>query len=338
MHPERPSDSLNRPIRDLRISVTDRCNFRCPYCMPAEVFGEAYKFLPKADILSFEEIERVARAAVGLGARKLRITGGEPLLRADLPALVARLSAIEGVEDLSLTTNGYLLAGFARALKDAGLDRVSISLDSMDEEVARSMSGRKFGLAPVMAGLRAAERAGLAPIKLNSVVQRGKNDHTVLGLAEHFRGTGHIVRFIEYMDVGTVNGWNLTDVVPAQEIVDTIRARYELEPVEPNYAGEVANRFRYADGAGEIGVIASVTRPFCGGCTRARLSPAGAIVTCLFASGGTDLRAPLRAGASEDELRDLIAGVWSRRADRYSEERSEETAKRDKIQMFHIGG
>jgi cyclic pyranopterin phosphate synthase len=338
MSPKRLTDRLERPIRDLRISVTDRCNFRCPYCMPAEVFGEAYQFLPKTDILSFEEIERVACAAVGLGVRKLRITGGEPLLRADLPALVGRLAAIEGVADLSLTTNGHLLAGFARALKDVGLDRVTISLDSLDEEVARSMSGRKYGLAPVMAGLRAAERAGLAPIKINCVVQRGKNDHTYVDLAEQFRGTGHIVRFIEYMDVGTVNGWDLTDVVPAQEIVDEIAARHPIEPVESNYPGEVANRFRYADGEGEIGVIASVTRPFCGSCTRARLSPAGELVTCLFSSGGTDLRAPLRAGASEDELRELIAGVWHRRADRYSEERSEETAQRDKIQMFHIGG
>jgi len=338
MNSNAPRDRLGRLVRDLRISVTDRCNFRCPYCMPAEVFGNHYKFLPREQILTFEEIERIARAAVGLGVRKLRITGGEPLLRAELVKLVAQLAAIEGVEDLSLTTNGNQLAGYARVLAEAGLQRVTISLDSIDEAVVREMSGRKHGLAPVMAGIRAAERAGLAPIKINCVVQRGMNDHAIADLASHFRGSGHIVRFIEYMDVGTLNGWNMGDVVPAAEILERIGERFALEPLDPNYAGETANRYRYRDGEGEIGIIASVTRPFCGGCTRARLSPEGKLVTCLFASAGHDLRAPLREGISDAGLRDRLAGIWTAREDRYSELRTEETAPRDKIQMFHIGG
>ncbi len=334
----RPKDQFKRRLRDLRISVTDRCNYRCPYCMPAEIFGDSYAFLPKAQICSFEEIERIARAAVSLGVRKLRVTGGEPLLRAELPKLIVQLAKIDGVEDLSLTTNGHLLAGYADALKQAGLHRVTVSLDSLDEAVAKRMSGRRFGLAPVLAGIEAAERVGLAPIKLNCVVQRGVNDHTLVDLAAHFRGTGVILRFIEYMDVGTVNGWKMDEVVPAAEVIERIGERFPLEPVAPTYPGEVANRYRYTDGAGEIGVIASVTRPFCGGCTRARLSPEGKLVTCLFASGGTDLLGPMRDGIDDDALRDLMASIWIARTDRYSEQRTEETTRDDRIEMFHIGG
>jgi cyclic pyranopterin phosphate synthase len=330
-------DRRGRGLRDLRISVTDRCNFRCPYCMPEEVFHGAYPFLPKAQILTFEEVERIARAAVGLGVRKLRITGGEPLLRADLPALVAMLAKIEGVEDLSLTTNGFLLAGYAPALRDAGLRRVTVSLDSLDEATFKAMNGRKSGVAPVLAGIEAAEREGLSPLKINCVVKRGVNDRGIVDLARRFRGTGHIVRYIEYMDVGTLNGWRMDDVVPGREIVARIGAEFPLEPVDPNYPGETANRYRYVDGEGEIGVIASVTQPFCGGCTRARLSCDGQVYTCLFASKGTDLRGPLRAGATDAALRDLLAGIWGARTDRYSEERTSET-RAGKVEMYHIGG
>jgi cyclic pyranopterin phosphate synthase len=333
-----PVDTFGRPMRDLRISVTDRCNFRCAYCMPEEVFGAAYRFLPKTDILTFEEIARIARVAVSLGVRKLRITGGEPLLRADLARLVGKLAEIDGVEDLSLTTNGALLAGHAAALAEAGLRRVTVSLDSLDPAVFKAMSGRRADVAPVLAGIEAAERAGLAPLKINCVVRRGVNDHTVLDLVERFRGTGHVLRFIEFMDVGTLNGWKLDEVVPAKELVETIARVHPLEPLQPNYAGEVANRFRFVDGRGEIGVIASVTQPFCGGCTRARLSPEGKLVTCLFAAGGTDLRAPLRAGATDDELRALLAGIWTKRADRYSEQRTEATSQARKLEMYHLGG
>jgi cyclic pyranopterin phosphate synthase len=333
----RTEDRLGRPLRDLRISVTDRCNFRCPYCMPEEVFHGTYAFLPKAEILTFEEIERIARAAVALGVRKLRLTGGEPLLRADLPRLVLMLARIDGVEDLSLTTNGFLLAGYAPALADAGLKRVTVSLDSLDEEVFKTMSGRRAGLAPVLAGIEAAERAGLRPLKVNCVVKRGVNDSGVVDLARRFRGTGHIVRFIEYMDVGTLNGWRMDDVVPMREIVARIGAEFPLEPVDPNYPGETANRYRYRDGQGEIGIIASVTEPFCGGCTRARLSCDGRIYTCLFAAKGTDVRGPLRAGASERDLRELLGSIWRARTDRYSEERTSHT-RGDKVEMYHIGG
>ncbi len=306
--------------------------------MPAEVFGEAYEFLPKPDLLSFEEIERVARAAAGLGVRKLRLTGGEPLLRADLPKLVGLLAAIDGIEDLSLTTNGSLLAGWAGALRDAGLDRVTVSLDSLDEEVLKKMSGRKHGVAPVFAGIEAAERVGLAPIKINCVAQRGVNDHTFVDLARYFRGTGHIVRFIEFMDVGTLNGWDKSQVIEAQQIHDLIAAAFPLEPVEPNYPGETARRYRYRDGAGEIGIIASVTQPFCGGCTRARLTPEGRLFTCLFGSEGADLRTRLRDGAADGELREFLAGVWGARTDRYSDDRTEHTERRERIEMFRIGG
>ena len=332
------TDRHGRGLRDLRISVTDRCNFRCPYCMPAEIFGDRYEFLPKPEILSFEEIERLTRVFLGLGVRKLRITGGEPLVRAQLPELVRRLAALEGAKDLALTTNGYLLEDLAEPLAKAGLQRVTVSLDSIDDAVFRKMNGRGLSLDRVLAGLSAAERAGLSPIKLNCVVQRGLNDHTLVSLVRRFRGTGHVVRFIEFMDVGTLNRWDLAQVVPAAEIRDRIAAEFPLVPLEPNYRGEVAQRYGFADSAGEIGIIASVTQPFCGDCTRARLSADGRLVTCLFAAGGTDLKAPLRAGASDAELAAIVTRVWSGRSDRYSEERAEPTRAREKIQMYQIGG
>ncbi len=338
------TDKFDRPIHDLRISVTDRCNFRCPYCMPAELYGENYRFLPKPELLSFEEIERLARLFVDLGVEKLRITGGEPLLRHELPSLIERLAVIPGLRDLALTTNGYLLEKQASALRDAGLQRITVSLDSLDEEIFKRMSGRDVGPQRVLAGIEAADRAGMRPIKINCVVQRGVNDHTLVELARSFRGTPHIVRFIEFMDVGTLNGWDLSQVVTAAEIVERIGAEFPIDPVDSNYRGEVANRYRYRDGSGEIGIIASVSAPFCGDCTRGRLTIEGKLVTCLFAADGTDLRTPLRSGASDAELRDLIDTVWSRRTDRYSEERAELTASGDpstrkpKIEMYQIGG
>jgi cyclic pyranopterin phosphate synthase len=332
-------DTRARPLRDLRISVTDRCNFRCPYCMPADVYGHNYQFLPRSEILSFEEIERLARCFVRLGVRKLRLTGGEPLLRSHLSRLVESLAGIPGVEDLALTTNGYKLAPLAAELAAAGLGRVTVSLDSLDPGVFARMSGRDFDPGPVLEGIAAAEAAGLGPIKINCVVQRGVNDHTLVDLARHFRGTGHIVRFIEFMDVGTLNGWELSQVVTAAEIAALIDAEMPIEPVPANYRGEVANRWRYRDGSGEIGIIASVSQPFCGDCTRGRLTTEGLLVTCLFAAGGTDLRGPLRHGAGDEELAALIASVWSRRADRYSEIRSAATAlPRRRIEMYQVGG
>jgi cyclic pyranopterin phosphate synthase len=312
--------------------------------MPAEIYGEKYQFLPRPQLLTFEEIERLARLFVELGTEKIRITGGEPLLRHGLPSLLAGLSQIDGLVDLTLTTNGYLLTKQAQELFDAGLRRITVSLDSHDEEVFRRMSGRDFGPARVLEGIAAAEAAGLAPIKINCVVQKGVNDHQIVELAKHFHGSGHILRFIEFMDVGTLNGWDLSQVVTAREIVERIGAELPLEPMDANYEGEVAKRWRYTDGGGEIGVIASVSQPFCRGCTRARLTIEGKLVTCLFAAGGEDLRTPLRDGASDDELRDRIAGVWSRRADRYSEERAGLTdatghiAPREKIEMYQVGG
>jgi cyclic pyranopterin phosphate synthase len=312
--------------------------------MPAEIYGERYRFLPRPQLLTFEEIERLAHLFVEQGVEKIRITGGEPLLRHNLPSLIAALATVPGLRDLTLTTNGHLLAQQARPLVDAGLRRITVSLDSHDEEVFRRMSGRDFGPARVLEGIEAAAAAGLRPVKINCVVQRGVNDHTFVELARRFRGTGHIVRFIEFMDVGTLNGWDLSQVVPAAQIVERIGAELPLEPIEPNYAGEVATRYRYVDGAGEIGVIASVSQPFCGACTRARLTIEGRLVTCLFAAGGADLRTPLRSGASDDELRERIARVWSRRADRYSEERAALTdatghvPPREKIEMYQVGG
>ncbi len=332
------TDIFERPIRDLRISVTDRCNFRCTYCMPAEIYGDRYEFLPKADLLTFEEISRLTRILVRHGAAKVRITGGEPLVRAEIETLIASLSQIDGVADLTLTTNAYLMDQKAQLLKDAGLQRVTISLDSLDDEVFMSMNGRGFGTAKVLQGIDAAEKAGLTPIKINAVVQKRVNDHTVVELARYFKDRGHIVRFIEYMDVGNRNGWRLDHVVPADEIVSMIDAEMPLEPFERSYRGEVAMRYRYRDGGGEIGVIASVTQPFCGDCTRLRLSPEGSVYTCLFASKGTDLRGPLRSGATDEELAAIIAVMWGARDDRYSEERSSMTEPQHKVEMYHIGG
>ena len=328
-------------MRDLRISVTDRCNFRCPYCMPAEIFGEAYEFLPREQILTFEEIARLTRLFTGFGVSKARITGGEPLLRTDLPELISQIAAIDGIDDITLTTNGYLLARQAQALKDAGLHRITVSLDSLDDDVFKQMNGRGFDTTPVLHAIQRADEVGLSPIKINAVVQRGVNDHTIVDLARHFKGTGHIVRYIEYMDVGNRNGWKLDEVVSAEEIISRIDAEMPLEPAPGNYSGEVAERYLYRDGSGEIGVIASVTRPFCGACTRLRLSTDGQIFTCLFATRGTSLRDPMRDGATDEELRGLIAGIWTRRTDRYSEERFAATPdmpRPAKVEMYQIGG
>jgi GTP 3',8-cyclase len=330
-------DTLGRPVRDLRISVTDRCNFRCVYCMPKEVYGRSYRFLERRQLLTFEEIERLSRVFASLGVEKIRLTGGEPLLRRELERLVEMLGAIPGV-DLTLTTNGSLLPQKARVLADAGLRRVTVSLDSLDDQVFRAMNDVDVPVERVLAGIEAAAAAGLSPVKVNMVVKRGVNEDSVLPMARYFRGSGHILRFIEYMDVGHTNGWRLDDVVSAAEIVATIGAELTLEPIEPNYAGEVARRYRYRDGSGEIGVIASVTEPFCGACTRARLSAEGRLYTCLFATEGHDLRALVRGGASESDLAEEIGRVWRARRDRYSELRSAETADLPKIEMSYIGG
>jgi cyclic pyranopterin phosphate synthase len=331
-------DTLQRPMRDLRISVTDRCNFRCGYCMPREAFGPDHAFLPRAEILDFDEIERVVRAAVSLGVRKVRLTGGEPLVRRGLEGLVARLATIDGIEDLTLTTNGSLLATRARALAEAGLHRVTVSLDALDDETFTRMNDVGFPVSRVLDGIAAAEAAGLGPIKLNAVIRRGLNEHAIIDLAEHFRGSGVTVRFIEYMDVGHTNGWRLTDVVPAGEIVDAIGARWPLEPVDPEQRGEVARRYRYRDGAGEIGVISSVTQPFCGDCTRVRLSADGQLFTCLFATSGHDVRAILRSGTADHELVDALRAIWTGRDDRYSELRTLDTVDLPKVEMSYIGG
>ena len=331
-------DTLSRPLRDLRISVTDRCNFRCSYCMPRDVFGPGYQFLDRKELLTYEEIVRIARAFVGHGVRKIRLTGGEPLLRRDLPKLVSMLSEIPGVEDLALTTNGVLLTDQAGALKAAGLHRVTVSVDSLDDGVFEEMNDVGVPVAVVLSGIDAAAAAGLTPIKINVVVKRGVNDQTLVDLARHFRGTGHIVRFIEYMDVGNTNGWRMEDVVTAAEIVERIAAELPLEPVAPSYRGEVARRWQYRDGGGEIGVIASVTQPFCGDCTRARLSPEGKLYTCLFASTGHDLRQLVRGGGTDADLAGAIAAIWKKRADRYSEIRSAQPPGLPKVEMSYIGG
>ena len=332
-----PLDTFKRPLRDLRVSVTDRCNFRCVYCMPKEVFGKDFQFLPRGEILSFEEIERLVRVFVGLGVQKVRLTGCEPLVRRNIERLVEMLAKVSDL-DLTLTTNGSLLAGKARALRDAGLKRVTVSLDSLDDEVFKSMNDVDFPVARVLEGMDAAEAAGLAPIKVNMVVKRGLNEQSILPMARHFRGTGRILRFIEYMDVGSSNGWRLDDVVSAREIVATIDRELPLEPVEKNYPGEVAERWRYRDGSGEIGVIASVTQAFCADCTRARLSADGSLYTCLFATQGHDLRGLVRSDATDAQIADSIAAIWTARDDRYSELRSEETAGLKKIEMSFIGG
>ncbi|UCG40542.1 MAG: GTP 3',8-cyclase MoaA [Acidimicrobiia bacterium] len=331
-------DTLGRPVRDLRISVTDRCNFRCRYCMPREVFDQEWVYLRHTELLTFEEITRITRLAVELGVEKVRLTGGEPLLRKDVHLLIGMLSGVDGMTDLAMTTNASVLARRAEALRDAGLQRITVSLDSIDDEVFRAMNDVDFPVERVLEGIDVAASLGLGPVKVNAVVQRGVNDHTIEDLAGHFRGTGHTVRYIEYMDVGMSNGWKLDDVVSAAEIVERINDRWPLEAVPPSYPGEVATRFRYLDGEGEIGVIGSVTQPFCGNCTRLRLSAEGQLYTCLFAGTGTDLKGPIRTGASDDDLRGILEGVWTKRSDRYSERRSEHTPGWERVEMSYIGG
>ncbi|MGH8134828.1 MAG: GTP 3',8-cyclase MoaA [Steroidobacteraceae bacterium] len=338
--PKAVTDTRGRPLSDLRISVMDRCNFRCPYCMPRETFGDRYRFLATNERLTFEEISRLARLFVAEGVRKLRLTGGEPLLRSGLADLVGELSSIDGVEDLALTTNGVLLAQHAAELAANGLKRVTVSLDTLDRDTFRLMSGGFDGLERVQDGIRAALEAGLAPVKVNAVIQRGINDSQVLDLARHFRGTGVIPRFIEYMDVGNRNDWDPGRVVPSRQLRDAIAAEYPLRPVAGSYRGEVAERYAYEDGSGEIGFISSVSQPFCGDCTRARLSSDGVFYTCLFATHGTDLRAPMRGGAGNDVLLERIRGTWRRREDRYSELRRVPATSQPlrKIEMHYIGG
>lgn len=330
-------DTRQRPLRDLRISVTDRCNFRCLYCMPKATFGRDHRFLPKEDILSYEEIFRLARLAVAQGVSKIRLTGGEPLVRRDLETLIERLRSLPDV-DLSLTTNGSLLAARAQSLRAAGLDRITVSLDAIEPALFARINDVDFPLASVLAGIEAAAAAGLQPIKVNAVIKRRINDDQVVPLARHFRGSGHVLRFIEFMDAGNANGWSLDDVVPAAEIVARLDAEWPLEPIDAHYPGEVAQRWRYRDGGGEIGVVASVSHAFCSTCTRLRLSTDGKLYTCLFATQGTDLRRRLREGASDDELRDVIAALWQSRQDRYSELRSRSAVPLRKIEMSYIGG
>ncbi|MDO8485216.1 MAG: GTP 3',8-cyclase MoaA [Candidatus Limnocylindrales bacterium] len=336
------TDTLGRALRDLRISVTDRCNFRCTYCMPKEIFGRDYEFLPRDQVLTFEEICRLARLFVGLGVEKLRITGGEPLVRRGLADLIAMLAAIRrpdgGEVDLTLTTNGSALRALARPLAEAGLRRVTVSLDSLDDEVFGAMNGIEFPVAKVLDGIAAATEAGLAPIKANMVVRRGINESSVVPMAAWAREANVVLRFIEYMDVGHSNGWRLDEVVPADELIETIGAVWPVEPADPNYRGEVADRWRYRDGGGEFGVISSVTQPFCRDCTRARISAEGKLYTCLFAVDGHDARAVLRSGASDEELAAFVQGIWTRRGDRYSELRSAATSTLPKVEMFAMGG
>lgn len=332
-----PRDVFGRPLRDLRISVTDRCNFRCPYCMPREVFGEDYAFLPRPEILDFAEIVRVVSIMCGLGVRKARITGGEPLLRRDLPDLVARLAGVAGLEDLALTTNGLLLAPMAAALRQSGLHRVTVSLDALDDSLFRRLSGTDRPVTDVFRGLESARRAGL-PVKINCVVQRGMNEQEILPLAAWCREERHTLRFIEYMDVGNHNRWHPSSVVPAAEIRQRIESVYPLEQVSPAVAGEVARRYAYTDGAGEVGFVSSITQPFCRDCNRARLTADGKMVTCLFASGGFDLKSRLRGGASDHDIADSIAAIWSKREDRYSELRSQAAAPNEKVEMSYVGG
>jgi len=332
------ADALGRPLRDLRISVTDRCNFRCTYCMPKALYGPDHQFLLRDELLTYEEIARLARLFVARGVEKIRLTGGEPLVRRDLDALVAQLTAIPGLKDITLTTNGSLLRLQAQRLEAAGLKRITVSLDSLDDAIFQRMNDVGVSVSTVLDGIAAAEEAGLAPIKVNAVVERGVNDHTMVDLARFFKGRGHILRFIEFMDVGTTNGWQLEQVVPLREMVDRISTELPIEPVEANYRGEVARRWRYRDGSGEVGFISSISQPFCGDCTRARLSPEGELYTCLFAARGTDFRTPLRDGSSDAEISAAIGRVWSVRNDRYSELRTENTAGLERVEMSHIGG
>ncbi|MBK7472220.1 MAG: GTP 3',8-cyclase MoaA [Betaproteobacteria bacterium] len=329
-------DTRGRAMRDLRISVTDRCNFRCVYCMPKEVFDNDYQFLPHTDLLTFEEITRVARIAKDHGVEKLRLTGGEPLLRKNIERLIAMLARLD--LDLTLTTNGSALAQKAQSLFDAGLQRVTVSLDSLDDATFRAMNDVDYPVRKVLDAIAAAAAVGLTPIKINAVVKRGTNDHDIVNMARHFKGSGHILRFIEYMDVGSSNGWRMDDVIPSAEVIARIHAEFPLEAIDPNYPGEVAERWRYADGSGEIGVISSVTQAFCSTCTRARLSTEGKLYTCLFATQGHDLRRLLRGGAGDNAIGAAMAGIWSQRADRYSEIRTAQTPGIKKIEMSYIGG
>ena len=333
-------DRLNRPIEDLRISVTDRCNFRCTYCMPHEKFGHKYQFTPKENLLSFEEIEKITNILVKHGVRKIRITGGEPLLRNNIDALISKISRLKNINDISLTTNGFLLPVMAKKLKDSGLHRLTISLDSLDDEVLKSMTGRNITAQSILSGISAAEQAGFTQIKINTVVQRNVNDHSIIDIAKHFKNRGHIVRFIEYMDVGNLNDWGKSKVFTADEIFNTINAVMPLKKLTPNYKSEVALRHQYTDQSAEIGIIASVTKPFCGNCSRLRLSPEGKLFTCLFASSGTDIRSILRDTSGKGNLESAIKNMWSNRSDRYSEIRNKTLNKspRKKIEMFQIGG
>jgi len=337
--PGRVADTWDRPLRDLRLPVIDRCNYRCPYCLPADIYGEGYEFLPSGHWLTAGEIKRVAGLFMQLGVTKIRITGGEPLLRRDVIEIVNSLSGLPGLQDLALTTNGSRLATQAQNLRDAGLKRITVSLDSLDEGVFRTMNGDRGGVAQVLEGIDEAQRAGLAPIKLNVVIQKGKNEHTALDLLEHFRGTGIIVRFIEYMDVGTLNGWRMDEVVTSKTLLERISARWPLTPVKPNYRGEVARRYAFEDGQGEVGFISSVSEPFCGDCHRARLSADGTVYTCLFAKLGTSLREPLRAGASDADLIGLLQSTWRGRTDRYSERRGRDGQPTEaRVEMYRMGG
>ncbi|MFC0271474.1 GTP 3',8-cyclase MoaA [Metabacillus herbersteinensis] len=333
-------DQLNRPLRDLRISVTDRCNFRCPYCMPAEIFGPDFEFLKRAQLLSFEELERLARVFIGsFGVEKIRITGGEPLLRRDLPNLIEKLSSIEGLQDIAMTTNGSLLPKHAKKLKQAGLKRVTVSLDSLNDEIFGKMNGRNIKVETVLDGIKAAAAEGLG-VKINMVVQKGINDSEILPMAEYFKRQGHTLRFIEFMDVGNSNKWNLDSVYPKKQILDDLHAVMPIEPIDPNYKGEVATRYRYVGTDKEIGIISSVTDAFCSTCNRARLSAEGKLFTCLFSSKGHDLREPLRSGYSDAQMEKLVSGIWGNRHDQYSVERDqpEKMVSRTKVEMSHIGG
>ncbi len=332
-------DTLSRPIRDLRISVTDRCNFRCTYCMPKEVFNSEYEFLRRDDLLSFEEITRISKIFALLGVKKIRLTGGEPLLRKNLPILIQQLSKIDGIEDISLTTNGVLLTSdVAKQLKNAGLQRITISLDALDDETFKNISDVAFDVDKVLTAIENAQTVGLDPIKINMVVKKGVNEHSILPMAKHFHNSGIILRFIEFMDVGSTNQWQMDDVFPAKEIANVINQELSIEPAEANYHGEVAKRWQYKDGGGEIGIISSVTQPFCQTCTRARLSAEGKLYTCLFATQGKDLRHLLREGADDNHIKDVISAIWKKRNDRYSELRTSETVLLPKVEMSYIGG
>ena len=336
--PRAVQDTLGRPLHDLRISVTDRCNLRCTYCMPEEHFNDKYQFLQRTDLLSFEEIATVARAAAQLGALKLRVTGGEPLLRKDLSVLVAQLRDIPGIEDIALTTNGLLLPQFAQALREAGVQRITVSLDSLNDETLAGISGRPISATEVLRGIDAAIAAGFEKVKVNAVIQKGVNDADILPLATQFRGTKVVMRFIEFMDVGTLNGWNRKSVVTGAEMLAQITEYYPVEPIAPNYQGEVATRYRYTDGEGEVGFITSVSQPFCSDCSRLRLAPNGELYTCLFGNQGHALKPLFNEGATEAQIRDYIRSVWLNRGDRYSEIRTDATASSDKVEMYHIGG